>query len=111
VIEDLQEKVEGVVGVNAVWQRWVVRIATGENRERADTRALVQIHEGISDLRSCQSPVQLRGLGCGAYSPVLRSTMLQELVEKACLLEGIKILQAEGAVLDVVLELLADFIH
>jgi hypothetical protein len=37
--------------------------------------------------------------------------VLQELVEKARLLKGIKILQAEGAVLNVVLELLADFIH
>jgi hypothetical protein len=37
--------------------------------------------------------------------------MLEELVEEAALLEGINILQAEGAVLNVVLDLLADFIH
>jgi hypothetical protein len=37
--------------------------------------------------------------------------MLQELVEEACLLEGINLLQAEGATLHIVLDLLADFIH
>jgi hypothetical protein len=107
----MQEKIESVVGVHTVRERRVSGIAPRKNRERMDPRALVEVHERVSDLRSRQPPVQLRGLGRSAYSPVLYSTMLEELVEEAALLEGIDILQAEGAILDVVLDLLADFIH
>jgi hypothetical protein len=37
--------------------------------------------------------------------------MLEELVEEAGLLQRINVLEAEGTVLDVVLDLLADVIH